>query len=189
MDETYPLPPPAPLFILKANVAPTQEAVRGSQETQDEDRQEKQNVEGDGRVQERQAPLGLSERPEGDVAQTGDGDRPQRERTIEEIRRQQETEQIRHDTAVAAEEARQRDLLADVQPYQIRVLLRGGVVPYLDMMCVEPWYQWLQRLQAFRGIAHQKGFIPLESIAFIVHLDAIGQPVQMSENVVAFKKP
>lgn len=53
-----------------------------------------------------------------------------------------------------------------------------------------PWRDWLAGLQAYRGIAHDKGFIPLESIAFIFHVDLQGNPaVEMGENVVPFKKP
>ena len=53
-----------------------------------------------------------------------------------------------------------------------------------------PWPEWLYNLQHFRGIAHDKGFIPLDSIAYIVHLDTSGKPtLDVGENVVPFKRP
>ena len=56
--------------------------------------------------------------------------------------------------------------------------------------CIVPWPEWLYNLQQFRGIAHDKGFIPLDSIAYIVHLDTSGKPtLDVGENVVPFRKP
>lgn len=93
----------------------------------------------------------------------------------------------------AAEAARQRDLLAASQPYKVRVTLNDPAQSWVQFDCVIPWLQWLDQLQSFRGIAHDKGFIPLESIAYILHVDpATGQPLvtpDMGNNVVPFKKP
>ena len=52
-----------------------------------------------------------------------------------------------------------------------------------------PWPQWLQGLHAYHGIAHDKGFIPLHAIKLIVHLDIAGEPENIGQNVVPFRKP
>ena len=54
---------------------------------------------------------------------------------------------------------------------------------------VVPWSQWLAALHAFQGIAHDRGFIPLHSIRYCVHLDEAGEPAQQYEgNVVPLKR-
>ena len=77
----------------------------------------------------------------------------------------------------------------DVLAYKIRVQLNNPAQNWLDLTCTAPWVDWLNALQVYRGIAHDKGFIPIESIAFIVHIDTEGKPgMEMGENVVTFRK-
>jgi hypothetical protein len=59
----------------------------------------------------------------------------------------------------------------------------------MDVHCVVPWSQWLEQLQRYRGIAFDKGFIPLEAIAWIVHINPQGETQMTVEgNVVPFKR-
>ena len=151
-----------------------------AQKAEDQGRKESKDGKNDARVQDGQPAIGVEDRPQGEGPQTGDSDRPQPERTVQEIY----AEQVRKQ----AEETRKRDLLN--APYKIRVLLRDGRGSYLDMDCVRPWPEWLQGLQVWRGIAHDKGFMPVEAIALITHLDIAGKPsMELGENVVPFKKP
>lgn len=46
----------------------------------------------------------------------------------------------------------------------------------------------MRDLLIYRCIIHDKGFIPIEAILYIVHLDPAGKPImEHSENVVPFK--
>lgn len=72
-------------------------------------------------------------------------------------------------------------------PYTFRVFLHTGET--LDMQGFVPWLDWLQRLHGYQGIAHDKGFIPLHMIRYVVHLDTENKPVQtFTDNVVPMKR-
>lgn len=61
---------------------------------------------------------------------------------------------------------------------------------YIDFGVNISWQDWLRRMQEWRGIAHDKGFVPIEAIAHCVHLDEQSKPLmEASENVVPFKRP
>lgn len=175
--------PPSFVYDPVDGVVEPKETAHGEQETDNQSRQKSENENGDVRFQGGENALGVQERPESDGPQAGDRDRPE---TVgpgqEEI-----LAVVRQDVERKAEEAQRRDLLN--QPYRVRVHLRDGRGGFVDFTCVVPWPQWLQWLQSWRGVAHDKGYVPLESISYIVHLDAAGKPEEMGENVVSFRRP
>lgn len=168
--------------------AHNQGVLDASHQATNQEGQTRRDAADDGRVQEGQTAQRIEDRPQGDEPKAGHSDRAEPERTITEA----EVFQAEYEAQVRqqAEAARERDLLAGAQPYKIRVTLNNPAANWVDLDVVVPWDQWLRGLQAWRGIAHDKGFIPLESIAFILHLDQQGKPAMpMGENVVPFKKP
>lgn len=171
-------------------IQPSQEAVNGAQETDHQVRQEGEDVKGDGGVRQGQTEIGLEGRSESDQPEAGDRDRPEGKRPVEEVQDGQQ-DQVRADARRAAEEAQRRYLLAPTQPIRARVFIKDGRGGYLDILVVIPWVAWLDKLQQWRGIAHDKGFVPLEAIAYVVHLDAVtGAPVDINDptNIVPFKR-
>ena len=153
-----------------------------SKEADDEGRKEESHEDGHGRVQGGQAAQRLSQGAESHESQASYRDRLERERTEQEAQ-----ERLNYLLSWSAFPLPAPAPQA-FQPYKFRVVLHGPEGQYIDMQGAIPWIEWLQRLHAYVGIAHDKGFIPLHSIKFIVHLDAEQKPVQQFEgNVVPLR--
>lgn len=145
-------------------------------ETQTEDQSRQESCDGgrDESIQSGQAAQRIESGAYSEVAPASDSDR------FEDVRPEQGPQE-----EVVEGQAGGRELLA----YKIRVQLNNPAQNWLDLVCQQTWPEWLHALQIYRGIAHDKGFIPLESIAFIVHIDTEGKPgMEMGENVVPFRK-
>jgi hypothetical protein len=156
---------------------PTDQEIASARQKAALEESQKSSHEGnDARIQEGDPALGLEGRPEGQGPWPGDSYRPQSEWSEyeKEVRRQ-------------AQQAVERDLLN--APYKVRIQFWDNTT--CDVACVIPWRDWLENIRAYRGMAFDKGFIPVQSIKLIVHVDALGNPLQpgLGENVVPFKRP